>query len=430
MARVSRSSKRSSRTGVLLCVTILPVAVQSVAAAPLGLVGQVTSRVTDNVTRVPSGEKRDLETRFLLGINHQSDPDVCNARTLGEVGYSRWYKDNYDPEVEANLDFLGDCQVTDRLSWQLTDSVRNVQQDSRLANTPDNTTQKNIFRTGPVYTMRLSSVDRLQLSAQYERSDYSESTEVDSDRLTGSAWINRDFSPTLNAGLRFTKESADLDTQEEIDRTSLSLTIAKQWNVSSLEGSIGQMNYESRRLGTEFKNDGIVGDVRYEREMSPSTLFYASASRELTDQTSAYDVQLGDLVFNLRETSGIDVVSFRAGIRNVYSTQSELDVALFYNQTDYFQTDREENSIGVRGRYLRPISPRLDGFVDGTLESLTYDPESRDDVQLDMEFGLTYGVSRKLRVLGSYGFSERTSDFAPAEYDENWIEVGLSYEFR
>lgn len=430
MASVGQFCRASIPGAFVFTAVLSSLGVSTASAAPLGLVGQLTNRYSDNMTRVPSDETSDVETRISLGINHQSDPDVCNARTVGEVAYSRWDKDSYDPEFTADLDFAGDCQVTDRLIWQLSDSIRNVEQNSRFANTPDNTTRKNILRTGPIYSLRLSSADRLELSAQYEDTDYSESTEIDSERINGSVWLSRDFSPTLNAGVRYFKEAADLDTQEDIDRYSLNLTVEKSWNVSNLQGSIGYMEYESRRFGTEFKNDGIVGDLRYEREISASSLFYLSASRELTDQTSDYDVRIGDLVFNLRETTGIDVVSFRAGLRNEYSTQSSLDILFFYNQTDYSQTDSEENSIGFRGTYRRPISPRFDGFVDASIESLQYEPESRDDLLFDAEVGLSYRMARRLRVLGSYGFSKRTSDFDPVEYDENWVEVGLSYEFR
>lgn len=430
MASMGQHKVDFRRVRLVIASAILGMGGATASAAPIGLVGEISNRYTDNATLVSSGEVDDVESVVSLGINYQSDPDVCNVLTAGELGYSRWEKDSFDPEFRADLDFVGDCQVTDRLAWQLSDSVRTIQVDTRLAETPDNNTRKNVFQTGPVYVLRLGQLDRLQLSGQYERTDYSEDTEPDGDRFSGTAWFSRDFTPNLNAGIQYFRESAELDTTEEIDRTSLSLTLSQRWNTSTLEGSLGYMNFESRQFGQTFETDGLVGDIRYEREITASSIFYLSANRDITDQTSDFDVLIDDVVFNFRNSTGVEVISVRAGLRNTFSIRSELDLAIYADKSDYFQSNEKDRTIGIVGNYLRPISPRMDGFLTGRLEQLSYDPDDRDDTILDLELGLSYNLLRKLRVVGGYGYSQRTSDLESAEYEENWIRLGLNYEFR
>lgn len=411
-------------------VAILSMVPPLVAVAePPTLSGGVTSRYSDNVTRVPEAAQEDLETRTTIRFAHQTDPGTCNARTRAEFGYGVWADDTFDPEVYSELDFLGDCAVSDNIRWELSDNLRDVVQDGRSVDTPDNRTRKNVFRTGPVLTVRFSQVNQLEVSGQYENTDFEENSEIDSERLLGSVGVTRNLSPSTDIGVRFLADRAELDTGEEIDRDTVSLTIRKAWSATEIQGAVGYTEYESRFMDQVFESDAIVGNLLLERDVSASTVAFLSANHELTDQTSDIDVRIGDITINLREQVGVEVTTVRAGLRTVYSDRSNMELALFANQTDYLQSDEEEDSRGADFRFRLPVVPRLDGLLGARVERRSFEPEDRDDTLVSVSVGLSYQATRKLDLVGRAGRSSRDSNLPAIEYEDNWFEIGLNYRF-
>lgn len=403
-----------------------------VSAEPLRIDGSVEGRFSDNAELSNTNETSDLETRTTLGVGFRTDPGRCNADLASRFGYGTWLDDTYDPEVYSSLTFLGDCEINDNLSWELTDYLRDVTQDSRAGDTPENRTRKNIFRTGPALTVRPGDVDELVFRASYEQTDYSEPIEPDSERYIASAAWNHMFSPTLIAGLSASADRAELDTVgEDVDRDTLTATFDKQWVATRLSGSLGVSQLESRRPGSVSDNEGVVGNLRLEREINPTTMLTLLANRELTDQTTDLDIRIGSFVFNLERTEPVEVTAARATLDKVFSDGSSVAITGYGSQTDYLLSNLTDYRTGLNAAYRRPVTEFM-GFNAG----LGYDfydyggeIDSGDHV-LDLSVGLDYQLSRKLTANGSIGHERRESETASREYDENWILLGLSYQFR
>ena len=92
-------------------------------------------------------------------------------------------------------------------------------------------------------------------------------------------------------------------------------------------------------------------------------------------------------------------------------------------------TAEQEDALGLRFNVSRSIRPRLSINGNGFFEYLRYEEDSRDDQLLSASVGLTYKLSPDLDCTASLGHSRRDSDLPSAEYEENWIQVGLSYRF-
>lgn len=401
------------------------------AAEPLRITGGLESRYSDNATLSSSNETSDIENRVNIGLAYQSDPGTCNASLASRFGYGIWMDDTYDNETYTNMDFLGDCEINDNLKWELTDHLRDVTEDSRAGDTPENRTRKNLFRTGPVLNFRLSQVDEMVLRAHYEQTDYSESTEPDSDRYVASAAWNHLFDPTLTAGLSASADRAELDTGEEIDRDTLSATFAKQWAATRVSGSLGMSQLESRLNNITRKSDGIVGDLELVRDINPTTRASLKASRELTDQTSDYDIRFGPFVFNLEQTAPVEVTAIRGSLDKQFSDGSTVGVTGYGARTDYILTDLTDYRAGVSSRYRRPVTQFV-GFTAGLgYDFYDYGGEvDSNDHLVKATVGLDYQLSQKLTANGSIGHERRESETTTRDYDENWILLGLSYQFR
>ncbi|MDX1754878.1 MAG: outer membrane beta-barrel protein [Marinobacter sp.] len=400
---------------------------QTALAEPPNLTLGLVNRYSDNATRVPENAEDDVETRVTVRFDHQTDPGACSAQTAADFGYGVWADDSFDPETYTELAFLGDCSLTDNLRWELADNMQDVVQNGQSVDTPDNRTRKNVFRTGPVVSARVSQVDLIELSGQYEKTTFEENSDIDSDRLVGSVWLNHTFSRATELGIQFVADRAELETDEEIDRDTLSLTFNQTWSATRLVGSVGYSEYESRFMDTMVESDAVVGEMSLERDVSASTVFFLSASHQLTDQTAAFDVQLGDITVDLQETIGVEVTTVRTGLQTIYSDRSRLEIAAFLNKSDYLQTDDEEDSRGVDMNVRFPVVTRLDGLLGARLERRAFEPEDQDDTIVDVDVGLSYQATRKLDVIGRAGRSSRDSNFPNNEYEDNWFELALEY---
>ena len=427
MVRTIRSAIRWKREAFILFVAAAT-AVSSVATAePLKISAGNDNRHSDNAREAPSNEESDTETRLRVSVSHQSDPGRCTSNLGATLGYGYWHSDTFDPETYTNADFSGECELAHQLNWAVSDNVRDVSQDSRGPSTPDNTTRKNVFRTGPNYTIKLSPRDSIQLSAEYENTQFEEAEETDSDRLIGIIAWNRLFSPTFSGGVSASTDRAELDTDEEIDKDTLSLVFNKRWPAMRVSGSVGNSRIESRFRGVSQESDGVVGDLMLERELNPSSEIYLQASRQLTDQTSDFDIQFDDFEFNLRETTTVEVTALEAGLGKRFSDASSVNIGLTASRSDYLQTTDKEERAGLSLRYSRPLGSRLDFNVGASMTHYRYEDEGEDDELFNSNVGLTYKASRDLSVSGQIGHKQRTSDLVSREYTENWIALGLTY---
>ena len=420
--------KRSPLSAPAMLVGCLVVS-QLATAEPVSFSGGLTNRFSDNTTRDADNEISDTETRANLRLSHQSDPGQCQSDTFADIGYGIWHDDTYDPETYTTLDFLGSCELFQGFSWEVEDNLRDVEQDSRGTETPDNTTRKNVFRTGPSYVLPLGNVDQLRFSAHYEQTEFGEPEEADSDRYIGSVAWNHLFNASLSGGFSVTTNRAEFDTGAEIDTDTISLTFSQTWPTTRLSGSLGVSEIESRFDGNTQSTDGFVGNVSLERDINPVTTFYLEASRELTDQTSDFDIRFGDFVFDLREISEVEVTAVDTGIRRQFSDGSRLDVSAFANRADYIRADETEDRLGLALGYRRPVIPLLTFQSNIRYQYETFEADNVDEETASLDVGLTYEVTRDLSVSGRVGHTSRASDFSPSEYEENWVLVGLDYRF-
>lgn len=410
-------------TGLLITATLPAV------AATNNLSGGIDNRFTDNARRTANNADSDLETRVNLNFQHLSDPGQCTSSVDMGLGYGYWHDDSFDPEVYTNGSLRGQCELARGLVWRASDTVSQVTRDNRQADTQDNRTRKNVFSTGPVYTLPLTQVDQLQFSASYENTEFEEPEEPDSDRIRGSAAYNHNFSETLQGGLTVSAERTELDTSEELDRESAVVTFNKTWATTQISGSLGGNRLETR-LGTrKVSSDGVTGTLNLVREINPASEFTLNANRQLTDQTSTLGLRFEDFNFNLTETSAVEVTAIRAGYNTRFSNGSAFRAELSTSRSDYVETgDREERS-GINFRYSRPVTELLSWFTDAAYQHQRFEDEGAEDDQVSVSAGLDYRLSTRMEVRSAIGHQQKTSDVASREYHENWVAVSLNYQF-
>jgi putative beta-barrel porin BBP2 len=418
----SAGSWLAAATGGLL----LTAGASTLAAHPEVYVG-LDSRFSDNIELASGDEQRDIENRMSLRGNYQTDPGRCTAVMDGEVAYSVYAEGTYDPQTQVNAGFTGICELASGLGWELDDQVRELSRTSRQGDTPDNRTRKNVFRTGPSYRLRLSEVDFINLSARYENTEVSDDNDPDSDRVTGSVAWNHLFAPDLSGGVSISASEVELDTGAEIRNTAVTATFSKRWAKTSVSGSLGVSEIETELGSFQQKSDGVVGDVNFQRSLDAGGTLYLRASRELTDQTSDFDIRFDEFTFQSTDSNTLEATSVEAGLNKTLSNGDSVTVAAFANRSDYLESAVQEDNAGLRTIYTRRLSPRFSANAGARYEYLTFESDQSDDEIVGIDLGLTYRASRSLELAARIGRTERTSDIRLLEYEEHWLLLSVDY---
>lgn len=424
------------RAGIPAAVKVVPF-IFLVGTCPLPVFAQtevvlgLDSRFSDNARKADVNEDQDLETRAYLTAGYQTSPGGrCNADFLGTMGYSYWQDETFDSESFAEMDFQGDCELANQLYWEVDNNLREVNQDARQSDTPDNRTQKNVFSTGPRYIFRLNNTNWLNFSARYANTEYDEPEETDSERYTGSIAWNHLFSTTFTGGLSFTRSKTEFDYGAQVDVSSAQVTFENRWATTSISGSVGVSDIETDYANTQQSSDGLVGQVTFSRQLNPSTEWYLNASRELTDRTSTLDLRFGEFEFNLRESITVENTVLSTGINKQYSDGSSLDIDIYAYRSDYLESEEREDKGGIDARYSRQMSELTMGYLALGYSHLTYESDDSQDEVAQIVVGVEHQATRDLSLLARVGRDTKYSDVSSREYDENWVLVGLEYRLR
>ncbi|WP_323750775.1 outer membrane beta-barrel protein [Marinobacter sp.] len=411
-----------------VCWGFMPV---TAVADPVQLVVGQTFLTTNNATKVLEENRQDdLKRRSYLNANYEKNYGRCVGGFSGGIGYTVWSDDSFDSETDAQMDALGRCELSESLSWTLTNNLREVTQDTSSSNTPDNRTRKNLFSTGPNYLLRLSSVDSVNFEARYENTEFSEPGESDSERVIGTAGWGHLFSASLNGGLSVTASDTEYDTGATIDVRTTQVTFGKRWASAALSGALGVSEIETEFGSMSTTSRGGVGNLEFTREINGSADWYLRGARELTDRTSSFDIRFEEFEFNLSESLSVETTSLETGLNKIFSSGSSLNAAIFTNTSDYLDTDAEEQSAGIRISATKPVSELVTLSSKFGYRYSTFEQDDSDDELLNFELGVDYRASRRFNVYVSVGYEEKGSDVVARRYEERWALVGLEYRLR
>jgi len=398
--------------------------------AQLAITGGQVERVTDNANKTATNENSDLESRTYVTASYVTDPGQCNAIFSGTLSYSIWQNNSFDNETSGNMNLNSECELATGLFWDLDNNLREVSKDTTQSDTPNNRTRKNIFSTGPRYIWRLGSRDSIALNTRYETTKFEDPDETDSERYASSAAWSHLFSQTLTGGISASYTTTELDSGAKINVQTVRATGSKNWATTSLSGAFGVSEIETDFGSTSQTSDGFVGELNLTRALNPSTNWYLSAARELTDQTSSFDIRFEEFEFNLTESISVQTTTVSTGVNKRFSDQSSLTADVFANQSDYLGTDELNESVGLNIRYSRSFSESVSGNTMLGYRRSTFEPGDSDSQTLRLEIGLDYQASRKLSLFGKLGHEQRTSSVSSREYDELWGLLGVEYKFR
>lgn len=347
---------------------------------------------SDNMRRLPPPSEMDdsrlsprIEIDYLLDY---ADFDATLAYSAS--------REIYDKEsFEDRTDVLGEgtfrwAIASSRLFWDFYQNRNRLTIDSQETDVPDNQTERNVIRTGPVLQFQ-SGRQVFMLSANYVDTSFDSATLLETSQRQYRGLYRLPVSATSEFELEATHADVESDNAV-LDYTSerYGVTFRGQGQKHRYAASVGY-NAIDRDAGTSFS--GVFTSAYYMFEADAFT-FRISASRELTD--SAIGLSLNDAVADPLNNGDTDFDLSDVVERGRYEATFEYGVpagrasfglTAYLDRHDYQTLDEDHDSKGATFTFGYALSPRLDfGYrVEATREEFELLPgvpdESYDDVE-------------------------------------------------
>lgn len=264
----------------------------SVEAATVQVAADAGIGRTDNVTRVPDGERsatiRSAGVRFsVLQDNRRTNVDV-----LGDLSWLD-YAGNVHPSelVGSAAGRLRLNLVEDHLNWVFEDSFGQVRQDLFSVPGPDNRENINYFSTGPNLRFSIGAATNLLLGGRYVLVDYEESP-GDSRRASGSLGVERVLPRGSTLSFNASKERIEArgaSFAPDYDREAAYLRYALTGRRSSVALSAGA----NRVDGSGGNDSGTLLRLELRRDVGRLSVLNLRAGRELTDSGATFALDEG-----------------------------------------------------------------------------------------------------------------------------------------
>jgi hypothetical protein len=184
--------------------------------AEVNLNAELTAGYTDNLQRQPEGEDEVPASLGLTGTWIETTRHLA-VDVEGRVDGIKYFNDTFDDEIVGQLDgSLTWWAVPERFAWVVENVYGQVATDPFQPISPENRENTNFFSTGPDWYIPFGERMRAYLGGRYGMARY-ELSDTDSERLVGTAGIDRAVSSKSRMGIQVSSESVDFDSTLQAD---------------------------------------------------------------------------------------------------------------------------------------------------------------------------------------------------------------------
>ncbi len=393
---------------------------------------------TSNISRVATNERGDLIHTLLAGAAYQDNGPELAAHIMGQAEMRYYQQDTLDDDTRYLIDASAVWTISpQQLTWTVEERRTQAVEDIRLADTPNNLTNVNVFRTGPDVYFRFGGGNTLQVGARAGKETFSGVGTGDNDRVSGlGRWLYA-VNPSTTASLNYEAEKVDYDNDvANIDYTRTERFIRlesrrdpTQWTIDygqtevdrdrglDLEGPLERVTVTHRISTTS--SIGLIAARQFEDAGTVvlSTLTNPASPTPTPAVSTAVPVASAD-VFEARRAEAFFLTN-----GSDWSTQWRI----FGRDYDYQLTDQDRRERGGR----LEISHNPGGIVTTTLFGETMNTKFTDIVREDddrtLGLRLRYRISRTLSAAVEGSRIARSSTDPTREYVDRRFLLGIYY---
>ncbi|MDA0348522.1 MAG: outer membrane beta-barrel protein [Verrucomicrobia bacterium] len=236
----------------------------------------------------------------------------------------------------------------------------------------------------------------------------------------GGEW---DFSPKSSVSVAYKYDDVSYDNPRFFDRDSVVVPVNFYWAIApKLDMSVG---YQHRNTSFERGADFIAqnpGDPLNIRPDYDDQFINVGLRGSIGAKTTA-EIRIGtqNRDFNVRGMSTEDLLSAYA--RVVWAATEKSEVSFVYSRdfnADSYGTSIKSDDLQISGS--TELSKNWAGFASLRLSSDDYSLGRSDD-GVSGQVGVTYAPNSNTAVSIAYIFYNNDSDFAPADFDNNVINI-------
>ncbi len=399
-----------------------------VTLAEVSLTVELAAGYTDNLQRQPEGEDEVPASLGLTGTWIETTRHLA-VDVEGRVDGIKYFNDTIDDEVVGQLDgSLTWWAVPERFAWVVENVYGQVATDPFQPISPENRENTNFFSTGPDWYIPFGERMRAYLGGRYGMARY-ELSDTDSDRLVGTAGIDRAVSSTSRLGLQVSSESVDFDSalQSDFDRQEA----YARYEFSRDQQTDGLPSGLTVNAGYTWL-DGDAGDdsaplieVLYSKALSSSVRVGLELASRFSD--AGLEFAAGGLPGSGPGTDpGVipqaGVYEERSGLATIDFQRQRTTLGFAVRLADEsYETDTlDRQRYDLRLTAERRMTRRLTGSAGVLWSRNQYESGGLDREDTDTEYRLELrrelGQRSSIAVIGLY--ASRSSDDPLVEFDE------------
>jgi hypothetical protein len=396
--------------------------------AEVNLNAEVTAGYTNNLQRQPEGEDEVPASLGLVGIWVETTRHVA-VDVEGRVDGITYFNDTTDDEVVGQLDAsLTWWAVPERFAWVVENVYGQVATDPFQAISPENRENTNFFSTGPDWYIPFGERMRAYLGGRYGMARY-ELSDTDSERLLGTAGIDRAVSSKSRMGIQMSSESVDFDSalQSDFDRQEVyaRYEFSRDQQTGGLPSGLTVNAGYTWLDGDAGEDSAPLIEVLYSKDLSSSVRVGLELASRFSD--AGLEFAAGGLPGSGAGTDpGVipqaGVYEERSGLATVDFQRQRTTLGFGVRMADesYETSALDRRRYDLRLTAERRMTRRLTGSAGVLWSRDQYESGGLDREDTDTEYRLELrrdlGQRSSIAVIGLY--ASRSSDDPLVEFDE------------
>lgn len=386
---------------------------------------------SDNITE-SSNDKRGDE---MLGIGVQLAGLEQSARfqggVLADLEHVNYLQGTFSPQLIGNFAGYGSyALIPDYIHWMAQDSFGQGLIDPFASQSPGNLENINTLTTGPTFSIPLSALTMLNVSARYSRVSYQVSP-LDSNDYGGSVSLAHLLSARSRISVNIQDERYEYT--DPINPSYQDREVYVRYDIQGARTHIdADVGYDQVR-GSDLSSNGVLARLSISRTIAEGSVVSLSAGRDTSNSSSFLTQSQSVTGIGLQTTSGRQTATpftnqyeslswglvrrrttFSFGVAHylqLYDGQSSLDNTITSGSARVSRVVYPGWSVGLAGEYSKNIFSPLSGG---------------NYTQKQGGLNVKWQMARKLALSFEYDHFIRNSE-AQFNYTENRVWVRIQY---
>ena len=400
-----------------------------------------------NIEAVSYDTQNEMTQILGLDVELKEERKRFNITGSFNIEEEHYYQDTFTNKTSWTTGFgVFNLDVIEQfLNWRTSYSRTKVLSQFEDNETPDNYEQREITRTGPAITYRISETAMLGVLADYIFVKNSEEDVADTKRANAAVNYNYAFSPTTAISLNSNyNEILDAEGDEELKNANVNMGISRDVSNGKLKFNVGRTRSwsdDSEAVTSNFFDVSFVRkevfwhdlSLRYNQDLSDTSIGFESDEEgfeDSFDDTAQGDNSDQDLnrLANISDTR-IDIIqrrSFDASLQRAIGSYQYLLAGFWESESYEIQNDDQKSrgfNITLKKKLMETFS--LGVFYGFALTDYLDRPDIGKSMTRTYRVNSQFGISEHLGLAGFLQYKARqNSRQQTREFEE--FSTGIS----